>query len=202
MDQVPSDAGLAEAKAALRTRLQARLEALGPERRREESTLLAGHLGAWAPTRGFRTVLATLPLAEEPDLGPWLAAWLAQGGQVALARTGPGRSLAFHRVTNLEGPWDVHRFGMREPPATLALWEAGEPTLCLVPGLGFGPGPTGGVRRLGRGAGYYDRWLGVHGAEVFALGVGFSVQTTDAIPVGAHDRPLDGWVDPSGLHWA
>jgi len=186
-------------KEALRARQTALLGALGAEERRRSSEALAGHLAAWAPARGFETVLTVLPFPEEPDLTPFLTLWLASGRGLGLAWTGPGRHLGFRLVDSLAGPWAPRPYGLREPGPEHPEWTPGSRTLVLVPGLAFGPGPGDRVARLGRGAGYYDRWLGAHGAAVTALGVGFSSQWVDFVPLEAHDRTLEGWLDPEGF---
>lgn len=185
-------------KQTLRGQVEGALAALGPDRVAQSKALVT-HLETWARPRGFEAVLATLPLAEEPDLVPFLQPWLAVG-RVALARTGPGRTMEFHWVPSWDGPWDTRAWGLREPPATLPVWRPGPTTLCLVPGLAFAPGPGGGALRLGRGAGYYDRWLERYGAQVVTLGVAFDVQVLATLPTEDHDWVLDGWVDPSGVH--
>lgn len=187
-------------KQELRAAVKLRLGTLDEGTIRTQGATLAARLASWAEARGFRTVLATVPLPGEPDLTAFLAPWAAGGRRLAFARTGPARSLTFHYVSSLDGPWDTRPFGLREPPLTAPAWEPGEKTLVLVPGLAFAPAPGGGAHRLGRGAGYYDRWLAVYGKDVFALGVGLSVQTVKTLPVEAHDRTLDGWIDPSGFH--
>lgn len=187
-----------EAKAQVRLLVDGRIEALGRGGRDEESRALTAGLNGFLARGPWTWVLATLPLSQEPEVTTALAGWLAQGRRLALARTGPKRTLTFLEVTSLDGPWEPRPYGLREPPLTCPAWVPGEPTLCLVPGLGFAPaGP--GFWRLGRGAGYYDRWLETHGASVFALGLGFSVQRLDQVPVEDHDRRLDGWLGPEGL---
>jgi len=166
---------------------------------RQESGHLVSLLQNWNASQHFEVVLATLPLGREPDLIPFLNWWLDSGRRVALARTGPGRSLGFHEVANLDGPWEIKPFGMREPPASAPLWNPGPKTLTLVPGIAFSSAPGGGAFRLGHGGGYYDRWLKIFGESVFSLGVGFSIQTVDILPVEAHDQTLDGWTDPTGI---
>jgi 5-formyltetrahydrofolate cyclo-ligase len=187
-------------KAALRQVLVDRLAALSEDQRQTETRTLVAHLTPWAAGRGFDTVLATLPLPGEPDLVPFLRTWQAAGRRVALARTGPGRALGFRYVESLDGPWDPRPYGLREPPLSAPAWTPGPATLVLVPGLGFAPAPGGGALRLGRGAGYYDRWLALHGSRVFTLGIALSPQTLDHLPVEPHDQKLDGWVDPAGFH--
>jgi len=186
-------------KQTLRKKVQKDIDALTPAAREEENSALVARLTDWARLTGWEWVLATLPFPDEPNLVPFLAFWLASGHRVALARTGPGRSLDFGEVESMEGPWLPKPFGMREPPREARSWTPGLPTLVCVPGLAFAPGP-GGASRLGRGAGYYDRWLATHSTEVFTLGVGWSVQSLDEVPLEPHDRPLDGWLDPRGFH--
>jgi len=186
-------------KQVLRQKVQADIDALPPAQRAKESAALIARLTEWTDTRGWEFLLATLPFPDEPDLVPFLQFWLASGHRLALARTGPDRSLNFGEVFSLGGPWESRPFGLREPSPSAPSWQPGPGTLALVPGLAFAPGPAG-ASRLGRGAGYYDRWLARHSKDVFALGVGWSVQSLDSVPVEPHDRDLDGWVDARGIH--
>ena len=186
-------------KAALRRTLEEAWDATAPDRRARETEVLVGLLSAWVARQGFEVVLATLPLTREPDLTPFFAAWLATGGRLALSRTLPGRTMDFGLVSNVEGPWRVRPFGMKEPLASVPAWHAGPRTLLLVPGVGFAPS-GGGAARLGHGAGYFDRWLAQFGAHVTSLGYGLSSQIVDWLPEEAHDQNLDGWLDPHGFH--
>ena len=52
--------------------------------------------------------------------------------------------------------------------------------------------------RLGRGGGFYDRMLEMAGRE--AVGVIYSCQMADELPVEPHDRPLDFVVTESGVY--
>ena len=65
----------------------------------------------------------------------------------------------------------------------------------LVPGVGF----SRDGRRLGQGGGYYDRLL----TQVAALkvGVAFSCQISEQIPVQAHDQAMDVIVTEHGPGW-
>jgi 5-formyltetrahydrofolate cyclo-ligase len=55
--------------------------------------------------------------------------------------------------------------------------------LILVPGLAFS---RNGRHRLGRGGGFFDRLL-TERANVFKIGICFSFQVLDDVPVEAHD---------------
>jgi 5-formyltetrahydrofolate cyclo-ligase len=85
------------------------------------------------------------------------------------------------------------RMGILEPPCALPPQSLDPDDLVLVPGLAFDR--EGG--RLGRGGGYYDRALAVgRGAELrpLLIGVGFSYQLVERVPMGELDVRLDGVV--------
>ena len=76
--------------------------------------------------------------------------------------------------------------GLREP-------IVGEPVplefidLIIVPGLGFGLAG----QRLGRGAGYYDRFLSRSGFHGITCGLAFEAQILENLPMLPHDMHLD-----------
>ncbi|MDO5582253.1 MAG: 5-formyltetrahydrofolate cyclo-ligase [Planctomycetia bacterium] len=65
--------------------------------------------------------------------------------------------------------------------------------LILVPGLAFDP--SGG--RLGRGAGFYDRFLQKTREDVLLAGLAFDEQIVDSVPCEPHDRLMDLVLTPS-----
>jgi 5-formyltetrahydrofolate cyclo-ligase len=144
---------------------------------------------------------AFLPLPGEPDLRPFLEQMLRAGKPLFLPRI-DGDNLVFHRVRSLENGMRLHAYGMPEPaphlpraePAVLAA-----KVLFLVPGLAFDR--RGG--RLGRGKGYYDRFLqslaAITGKTPFALGLGFACQIVENLPAGETDFRLDGLATEEGL---
>ena len=56
----------------------------------------------------------------------------------------------------------------------------------IVPGLAFDQAK----HRLGRGAGYYDRFLSILSKNTALIGLAFDFQLTDRLPVEEHDVPL------------
>lgn len=83
-------------------------------------------------------------------------------------------------------------FGIMEP-AGPAIPEP-KIDLAIIPGTAF----DRGCNRLGRGRGYYDRWLSRHRAAT-CVGVGYDFQllANGVIPVEEHDRPMDCVVTPA-----
>jgi len=83
-----------------------------------------------------------------------------------------------------------------DPSLPLLLPEAlGERTLVLVPGLGFDA--AGG--RLGRGKGYYDRFLAKLGLGAAAVGICFEAQLLPEIPMDRSDVRVGYLCTETGL---
>lgn len=59
------------------------------------------------------------------------------------------------------------------------------PKIVIVPGLGF----TSDGARLGRGKGFYDRYL--EDRDVLKIGIGFEMQIEQDIPTDPHDVKMD-----------
>ena len=84
--------------------------------------------------------------------------------------------------------------GVREP-------IAGKPIpsdlidIVVVPGLGFTPQG----HRIGRGMGFYDRFLAQSGFMGISCGLAFDEQVVENIPVLDHDMPLSMLVTDRGI---
>ena len=98
--------------------------------------------------------------------------------------------LVFYGVTSAEGPWEKGAFGIREPPAVLPAALGDFPALIVVPGLAFDKSGN----RLGKGGGYYDRFLGeldTEGRRYTALGLCMDFQIVGSVPAGEKDIKMD-----------
>lgn len=184
---------LLERKASLRAEVAARRQLLGPEDRARAAERLAQYLDDLVTDPAIVTA-GFWPLAQEIDPRPALNRLHARGQQLVLPRMqGRGRPLVFHA-------WQpgqrlvAARFEVMEPHADT---PRRMPDLVLVPLLAF----DRAGRRVGYGAGYYDRTLQALRAEragVLAVGIAFAVQQVEAVPVGEHDQPLDLIVTEDG----
>lgn len=116
--------------------------------------------------RQARTVLAFAALPDEPDTAPILRRAWQEGKRLLLPRVaGPGRM----EWAAAEGPEGLRRgaYGILEPAADLPA-QPPEPLaapLALIPCLAVS---RDGVR-LGRGGGYYDRFLAHYKGERLLL---------------------------------
>ena len=148
----------------------------------------------------FKTLFTYLAFGHEIDTGRCVEEAFSQGHIVVAPRTLKD-TLNFHRIKSLDGPFETGVFGIREPPAdTDCLFPVSVvsqiqfPVLILVPGLAF----TRSGARLGRGAGYYDRFLSSFLAtfsarrdEILLAGCCHTFQVVEEFPTDPHDVPVD-----------
>jgi len=102
--------------------------------------------------------------------------------------------LVFPRVIDHElefagGPFVAGRFGILEPTAPAET----EIDLILVPALAADRMGN----RLGKGRGFYDRFLASYSGVCYA--VVFDQELLDSVPVEGHDRAVNGVVTPTRI---
>ena len=171
-------------KAELRGLVRQRERALTARQLEESGRALVEKLLALPELSRAEKVFLYLGVGAEPDTRPVIESALASGEAVALPRiTGAGLMEA-RRITSLSrlvpGP-----YGIPEPAASCPLMEPEEFDLILVPGVAFTPEG----KRLGRGGGYYDRYLPkTRGVKV---AVTRSVSLFPDLPTDDHDVNVD-----------
>ena len=138
-------------------------------------------------------VAAYVALDDEVPTRAILDAVLASGRVLLLPRLAAKR-LEFAAVADLASLCRGG-FGVLEPQASSPALELSPGDLVFVPGVAFDR--RGG--RLGRGRGHYDRAFPSATPAPVLLGVAFSFQLIDAVPLGPFDRRVDGIVSESGI---
>ena len=91
-----------------------------------------------------------------------------------------------------EGNAKMHRGKFNIPEPTTEPYM-GHIDLILVPGVGFDVKGN----RLGRGGGYYDRFIARQGKNTLLVGIGYDFQLVDEVPANRLDKRLDFVVAPS-----
>ncbi len=125
----------------------------------------------------------------EVETRPLLAQALADGKQVAVPVTRPrGRRLLAiqiqdpHRDLRKKGPYGIPE------PVKISQREVSvkDLDLVIVPGVAF----DRAGRRLGRGMGYFDRFLERVPRSVPRVGLAFRFQVVRRLPWEGHDQPV------------
>lgn len=134
-------------------------------------------------------VVGFLAMGDEIDMSPLVNTH--PGISFGLTRTAPGVTLTVHEW---DGPREVHSFGFEQPAPDAGVISPAGVDVVLVPGLAFGLDGT----RLGRGAGYYDRFL----AHVTAdkIGLTTSGRIRSDLPREPHDVAMDWIATEEGVY--
>ena len=131
--------------------------------------------------KGAQTVIAYYPLPDEVDIRQLLDELVVGGKTVLLPKVIDDETMELHRYT---GAQDLREgaFHIMEPIGEKCE-DIGE--AILVPGLAF----DSQGHRLGRGRGYYDRFL--RARPCARIGVCFDFQKVEEVPVDAYDIAVD-----------
>ena len=134
-------------------------------------------------------------LRDEVDLVANVMMALVEGGLrpalFGLPVKGSGADASEMQAYLVDNPNQTKRgrFGVWEPEASKAsMVPPGEITAVLVPGLFFSE--KNGAR-LGRGGGFFDRYLARTPESVMRVGVGLECQLREGIPLESHDQSMD-----------
>ncbi|QOJ13194.1 MAG: 5-formyltetrahydrofolate cyclo-ligase [Planctomycetia bacterium] len=175
-------------KPELRSAARRRVDLLSREERRAASAASAARLAGEPEFRAARVVLAYLALPDEMDADGVIAAALADGRRVCVPRADWGsRALAAVEIRSIGvdvGPPGRH--GLREPRVGEGI-DPAEIDFVLAPGVTFDT--LGG--RLGRGAGFYDRFFADPRLRAVRCGFAFEVQLAERVPAEPHDARMD-----------
>jgi 5-formyltetrahydrofolate cyclo-ligase len=181
---------IASEKDTLRRELMARRAGLSAEAVRTASEGALSLVRSLAEWRQAREVLVYWPVRGEVDVRPLVAELWQRGCRVLMPRCRP----------DAYGEMDIACAACEDElvpgPFTLMEPDAGKcppvdecsPDMALIPGVCF---DRRGYR-LGFGGGYYDRLLATSGMKrPLLLGIGYSFQLVDSLPVQPWDMPVD-----------
>lgn len=191
------------AKAALRSLVRAKLRAQAPERDGKSAAIWSrlSETPFFQQARTTGNIMVYLDFEDEVRTTPFLPRFLdvPQTAQQACVGERPpsvlvpccvGKRILPLRIEALD-ELEPGRFGILEPRASLRNRPERRVSpdgirLVLVPGLAF----DADGRRLGRGKGYYDRFLAKLRRDVRFVALAFECQMVERVPVESHDRPV------------
>lgn len=205
-----------DSKVSLRTKLKAVISSIPRALVVHKSQQLFEQLLQSPEFQRCRSICAYLSLPNEPDTEPVIREALSARRKVFVPQILPDN---FRFANNLQGNcsgmsmqrlcyldqikhWPLNKWGIREPPLP-DKWDhiedqmvaQGGVELFLVPGLAF----TRSGKRLGRGGGYYDRYLEWYRSQCRSLklpppkliALVFEEQLLDEIDTCTHDIVVD-----------
>lgn len=205
--------GSPEQKSDLRRIVTESLAAMTPEVRRTKSQRIVQHLLDFEPFQQARIIMAYMALEMEVD--PWQLvreAWVL-GKRVVLPRIHPpldcpkvpsvhnrhlrACELPPQHVDHPEDHADLRPdiMGILEPKDTAAEVPVRDIDLVLVPCVAFDRRGC----RLGKGGGFYDRFLGHGEFRGLPVGLAFSEQVFNSLPTCPHDQQVSFIATETGI---
>jgi 5-formyltetrahydrofolate cyclo-ligase len=182
-------------KSAVRRRLREVLDAMSDADRHRKSLVACSMITASPEFQAARCIMLYVSIPTEVDTAPLaLRAWQAGKTVVVPKVSWDQRRMLPIEISSLTTGMTSTGPGIREPiagnPMPLDMID-----LVIVPGLGF---TTTGYR-IGRGMGFYDRFLAQPEFLGLSCGLAFAEQVVADLPVLDHDVPLSMLATDLGL---
>ncbi|MFQ5462013.1 MAG: 5-formyltetrahydrofolate cyclo-ligase [Phycisphaerae bacterium] len=175
------------AKSELRQRLRNVIAAIPPDERSSRSLRACHRLFEQPEYVRAEVIMVFLSLPDEIDTTPIvLRGWQNRKRVLAPRISWNQRRMIPLEIRSLTEDLAITNLGVREPtsgvPFPIEMID-----LLIVPGLGFDEFG----QRLGRGRGFYDRFLAHPDFKGVACAMALEEQVVPSIPVGPLDRPID-----------
>ena len=154
--------------------------ALSVEECREQSRNVMQQVLEILAQRSPQVVALFAPLPDEVQIGELCA---KVGCRVVLPRVS-GEDMEFYDYAS--SSLEQGAFGIMEPQG-VEVCRVDEIDLMVVPGVAF----TASGDRLGRGKGYYDKYLSREGFRAYCVGVCYAHQLLEQLPTEPHDKSMN-----------
>lgn len=174
-------------KKAMRGILEQKRRILTDEQIAAQSADILAHLEALPEFQAAKVVMAFYPIRHEVDMRPLLNKYKDE--KVILLPVAHRQTIELRRFIGRKD-LKLGRFGIPEPQTPT--YDGPRPDMIIVPGVGFDRKHN----RLGRGRGYYDRFLrSMRGAMKVA--VAYDFQIVKEIPHNFLDKKVDRIITPT-----
>lgn len=173
-------------KSTVRRQLRQILNELSDGERRIKSAAACALVAQTPEFAAARVVMLYLSTPTELDTASLaLRAWQAGKTVVVPKVSWDQRRMLPVEITSLQSNIQMTGPGVREPISGAPI-PVDFIDLVIVPGLGF----SEDGHRIGRGMGFYDRFLAQSDFMGVSCGLGYEEQILPSLPLQAHDMPL------------
>jgi len=186
-----------QAKGVLRESLKSRMSQVTAEARTQASIAACSLLTSAPEFAAASCVMIFLSTPDEIDTSPLALRCWQEGKTVIVPKIiswQDARMLPVEISSLGDSELRTGRHGLREPVAGSPIPPA-MIDLAVIPGLGF----TLGGERIGRGKGFYDRFLGSSGFLGVSAGLCFEQQIVETVPTEPHDVSMAMLVTQRGI---
>lgn len=181
-----------------RERMRTTLAAMAPEVAAEKSYQACTALARTPEFRRAQVIMLYMVIPDEVDPAKAArAAWHDDKTVLVPRVQWAQRSMQAVEIHSLHAGLVANSQGILEPDGG-KIWPVDQIDMVIVPALAFDRLGN----RLGRGGGFYDRFLALPGMKATMCGLAFSEQLVGPLPVHDNDYPVDLLVtDEDVLHF-
>ena len=169
-------------KRKIRQAVRAEIAKLSDEEKKHLSAQIFSELYNSNKVSNASVIALFISLPDEPQTANFIEQLLSKNKRVVVPRI-EGEEMNFYDIS--EGVSEG-AFGIMEPIATTPI-EPSEIDVMIVPGVAF----TRQGARLGRGKGFYDKYLSHNSFRAYTIGVCYPCQVVENLPTEPHDKQLD-----------
>ena len=173
-------------KKQIRKEILDRLETQGGEEALKKSRIIKKKLFSLPEFKRAEFVMFYASKENEVDTCEMIDGALETGKKVALPRCTSQKTFVPKEISNRHTDLEKGAYGIYEPRKQKSDVEPGRIGLVVVPGVAFDI-KNG---RLGRGKGYYDRFLKKLPPAKMTVGLAFDFQVIKNLPKDSHDIPV------------
>ena len=172
-----------EDKKSLRAEVRRRIKLIPDEAKESAAEAIFTKIEATKAFTEAKCVALFVAMWDEVPTTAVLERWRMMGKRVVVPRV-EGDVMRYYDYH--PDHMAVGAFGIIEPVGDKEV-EAEAMDLMIVPGRAFTPKGD----RMGRGGGYYDKYMSLEGFRAVKYGVAYACQIFDSLPTDPHDIPVD-----------
>jgi 5-formyltetrahydrofolate cyclo-ligase len=176
-------------KQTLRQKIRQKLLLQNVKDRQKRSLIIEKKLFSLEAFKKAKLICFYVSLSSEVDTFSMIDRALKIGKEVVVPLTDvENKKLKLYQIKSRKKDLKEGAFGILEPdPKKTRLVDASTLDCVIVPGVVFDTHR----HRIGRGRGFYDRFLEGLDPGILKIGLGFSFQVIQKIPNENHDQPVD-----------
>jgi 5-formyltetrahydrofolate cyclo-ligase len=169
-------------KRTLRKEIRAEIAKLSADEKLSLSAQIFSKIATVDKMRNASVIALFVALPDEPQTSAFIEQLLQEKKRVVVPRI-EGDEMNFYEIS--EGV-AIGAYNIMEPLATIPV-EPREIDAMIVPGVAF----TREGARLGRGKGFYDKYLSHKDFRAYTIGVCYPCQVVEDLPSEPHDKIID-----------
>jgi 5-formyltetrahydrofolate cyclo-ligase len=173
-------------KEQIRKELLGKLNIQAREKALKKSDIIKTRLFSLPEFKKSKLVMLYASKTEEVATDSMIDEALKMGKRVALPRCTSQRGIVPKEIRNRHTDLEKGIYAIRQPRIGQKSLEPEKINLVVVPGVAFDEKN----RRLGRGKGYYDRFLKKLPGNSISVGLAFDFQIVENLPEDSHDIPV------------